>query len=237
MKIEIFKNNDFGAVRILKDEKGEPWFVLSDVCKILDIKNVSDVKNSLDIDDIDTIEVIDNIGRKQKANAINESGLYQVIFQSRKSEAKQFKRWVTSEVLPTIRKHGMYATDEVIDEIISNPEFGIKLLTQLKEEKEARKKAEEKVTILTHTNKLYTATEIAKELGFRSATAFNKQLAKDKIQFKVNGTWVLCSDYSNMGLTSIKQDILDNGKIIYDRKWTGIGREFLIEKYLKKDTE
>ena len=70
MDLEMFKKEELGAVRVIQDEKGEPWFVLSDVCKILDIKNVSDVKNSLDIDDIDTIEVIDNIGRKQKANAV-----------------------------------------------------------------------------------------------------------------------------------------------------------------------
>jgi len=111
MKIEIFKNN-FGAVRVIQDEKGEPWFVLSDVCKILELSNPTMVAQSLDVDDLSSIEVIDNIGRKQKANAVNESGLYQVIFQSRKPEAKQFKRWVTSEVLPTIRKTGGYVSKD-----------------------------------------------------------------------------------------------------------------------------
>ena len=111
MKIEIFKNN-FGAVRVIQDELGEPWFVLSDVCKILELSNPTMVAQSLDVDDLSSIEVIDNIGRKQKANAVNESGLYQVIFQSRKPEAKQFKRWVTSEVLPTIRKTGGYVSKD-----------------------------------------------------------------------------------------------------------------------------
>ena len=134
-------------------------------------------------------------------------------------------------MLPTIRRYGAYLTDEKINEILSDPDTIIRLASQLKQEREARQIAEQKVTILTHTNKLYTSTELAKELGFKSATQFNKQLEADGIQYKVNGTWVTTAKYSKMGLTSIKQIELDSGKIIYDRKWTGLGREFLIEKY------
>jgi len=97
----------------------------------------------------------------------------------------------------------------------------------------AQKAAEEKVAILTHANHLYRATEIAKELGMKSAIALNNKLRDDKIQYKTNGTWVLYAKYSSMGLTSIKQHQLENGKIIYDRRWTGLGREFLLEKYGK----
>lgn len=85
---------------------------------------------------------------------------------------------------------------------------------------------------MVHSKKLYTTTEIAKELGFKSANALNNILEEDKVQYKVNGTWVLCSKYSDKDYVSIKQTELDNGKIIYDRKWTGIGRDFLIRKYL-----
>ena len=95
----------------------------------------------------------------------------------------------------------------------------------------AQKVAEDKVAILTHSNHLYRATEIAKELGMKSAIALNNKLRDDKIQYKTNGTWVLYAKYSSMGLTSIKQHQLENGKIIYDRRWTGLGREFLLEKY------
>lgn len=87
------------------------------------------------------------------------------------------------------------------------------------------------INILTHVNKLYTATEIAKELGFKSAIEFNKKLCEDKIQYKTNGTYILYSEHAGFGYDSIKQNVLDNGRVIYDRKWTQIGREFLLKKY------
>ncbi len=83
--------------------------------------------------------------------------------------------------------------------------------------------------ILMHVNKLYTTSEIAKELNLKSANELNKLLNELKVQYKVNGTWVLYSKYSNLGYESIKQNILDNGKVIFDRKWTQIGREFILK--------
>lgn len=98
-----------------------------------------------------------------------------------------------------------------------------------KEEAEERAKhAENRVAILTHTNKTYTTTEIAKELNMNSAIELNKLLSEKRIQFKQNGTWVLYSKYSNMALVDIKQEVLDSGKIIYHTRWTGIGRDFII---------
>lgn len=91
--------------------------------------------------------------------------------------------------------------------------------------------------ILMHVNKTYTATEIAKELGFKSAIALNNDLAKKRIQFKQNGTWVLYSDYANKGYVEIKQEVLDNGKVIYHRRWTQLGREFLLKLYNNKLVE
>ena len=104
----------------------------------------------------------------------------------------------------------------------------LKELVKIEEEKIA---LEYRVNNLVHSKKLYTTTEIAKELGFKSANALNNILEEDKIQYKVNGTWILCSKYSDKDYVSIKQTELDNGKIIYDRKWTGIGRDFLVSKY------
>lgn len=92
-----------------------------------------------------------------------------------------------------------------------------------------------KLEMLTHSNKLYTTTEIAKELGFRSATALNKELEKNKIQYKVNRTWVLTASYSERGYVSIKQNVLENGKVVYDRKWTETGRQFLLDIFQKKE--
>ncbi len=91
--------------------------------------------------------------------------------------------------------------------------------------------AEETINTLTHSGKLYTATEVAKELGMKSANQLNEYLVENQIQYKSNNTWVLRSWYADKGYTSIKQMILENGKVIYDRKWTERGREFLLGKF------
>lgn len=105
--LQIFKNSEFGEIRtaILNNE---PYLMLNDVCKVLGIKNVSDTKSRLNKDGVGTTEVIDSMGRKQQATFINESNFYKVVFQSRKQEAEKFTDWVTSEVLPSIRKTGSY---------------------------------------------------------------------------------------------------------------------------------
>jgi len=221
-ELKIFEKEEFGAVRIVIVED-EPWFVASDICKALEIQNVTQAVQKLDEDERSMF----NIGR-----------LYNLVLSSRKKEAREFKRWITHEVLPSIRKHGIYATDNVIDEILNNPDFGIELLTKLKEERKARVEAEKKNAILMHVNKTYTMTEIAKELNLKSATELNKILAEKKVQYKVNDTWVLYSDYSNLGYEDIKQEVLDNGKVIYHRKITQTGRKFILglfnnQKYVK----
>lgn len=162
---------------------------------------------------------------------INESGLYSLILCSKLPSAKRFKKWITSEVLPLIHKHGLYATDQVIDNILNNPNFGIELLTRLKEERAARAEAERKNAILMHVNKTYTVTEIAKELGLRSATQLNRILAEKKIQYQVNGTWVMYSRYSDQGYEEIKQEVLDSGRVIYHRRITQMGREFILSLF------
>lgn len=145
--------------------------------------------------------------------------------------ADKFQNWLAIDVIPSIRKHGIYATDNVIDNILNNPDFGIEVLTKLKEERAARIKAEQRNAILTHVNKTYTMTEIAKELGLRSANELNRWLSDMHIQYKVNGTWVMYSDYSDRGYEDIKQEVLDNGKVVYHRKITQIGREFILNMY------
>ena len=124
---------------------GEPWFVLSDICKVLDIGNPSMVADRLDADALSTTEVIDSLGRTQRARTITEAGLYEVIFLSRKPEAKQFKRWVTHEVLPSIRKRGGYLTPEATEAALTDPDFIIRLATELKTERAKRAAVEAQV--------------------------------------------------------------------------------------------
>lgn len=204
-----------------------PLFLAKDVAEWIGLTNVSDMISRIDDDEVTKL----NLGGLQgECNFLTEDGLYEVLMQSRKPIAKEFKKEV-KKILKDIRKHGIYATDNVIDQIINNPEFGIKLLTNLKEERQARIEAERKNAILMHTNKTYTATEIAKELGFKSAIALNKDLCKKKIQYKVNNTYVLYSKYAEMGLVSIKQQIMDNGREVYNRHFTQEGRDFLLKLY------
>ena len=224
--LKIFENAEFGKVRV-QVVNDEPMFCLSDVCKVLGLTQPSKVKERLNEKGVNTIPTLTS-GGTQELLYINESNLYKTIFQSRKECAERFSDWVTSEVLPSIRKHGMYATESTIDRILNDPDFGIELLTKLKEERAARVEAEKKNAILMHVNKTYTATEIAKELGLKSAIELNKMLEEKKIQFKVNGTWVLYSDYSNCGYEEVKQEVLDNGKVVYHRKFTQLGRNFIV---------
>lgn len=105
--LEIFKNEEFGEIRtVMKD--GEPMFCLADICKVLDLEQVSRVKQRLKADGVTTSKVIDRLGREQDATFINEANLYKTIFQSRKESAERFTDWVTTEVLPSIRKTGSY---------------------------------------------------------------------------------------------------------------------------------
>lgn len=229
-EMEVFKNAELGSVRVVMVYE-EPYFVGKDVAEILGYSNASKaLADHVDDDDKLNNESLSSLGQRG-GWIINESGLYSLILCSKLPSAKRFKKWITSEVLPSIHKHGLYATDQVIDNILNNPDFGIELLTRLKEERVARVEAERKNAILMHVNKTYTVTEIAKELGLRSATQLNRILAEKKIQYQVNGTWVMCSRYSDQGYEEIKQEVLDSGRVIYHRRITQMGREFILSLF------
>lgn len=140
-ELEIFKNEEFGEIRTVVIEN-EPWFVGKDIAFVLGYSNSR--KAIIDhVDDEDKgVTKCDTLGGSQDLTVINESGLYSLILSSKLPTAKKFKHWVTSEVLPSIRKHGAYATAETIESIISNPENGIKLLQALKAEQDKNKALE-----------------------------------------------------------------------------------------------
>ena len=136
-KMQIFKNDSFGAIRTL-EINGEPWFVGKDVAEVLGYLNSSKaLADHVDEDDKLNNESLSSLGQRG-GWLINESGLYSLILSSKLPNAKAFKRWVTSEVLPAIRKHGVYATEE----LIANPDLAIEAFKALKEEREARKALE-----------------------------------------------------------------------------------------------
>ena len=241
---ELKKSGDythdlFGRLSVITNEAGDLYFVGKEVCDILGYTNTSKtladhckgvtkcyigVITGKKSDGTDAIQQVEY-------SVIPERDLYRLIMRSKKEEAEKFEEWVVGEVLPSIRKNGIYATDNVIDQILDNPDFGIELLTKLKEERKARVEAEKTVAILSHTNKVYTVTEIAKELGLKSAQELNKLLCEKGIQYKINNTFVPYSNYANLAYFDIKQEVLDNGHVIYHRKVTQRGREFLINLF------
>lgn len=135
-KIQVW-NYESSEIRTIQKD-GEPWFVLADVCKVLEIARGTKVAERLEEDEVRQTSITDSLGRQQKAYIINESGLYAVILRSDKPQAKPFRKWVTSEVLPSIRKHGAYMTDNTLEQALTNPDFLIHLATELKTEKEKR---------------------------------------------------------------------------------------------------
>lgn len=146
-EIKIFTNDQFGQIRTI-NQNGEPWFVAADVCRALEIANPTMALERLDEDEKMTLSLTEGHsgqrGGAQFLSAVNEPGLYSLVLGSRKPEAKAFKRWITHEVIPAIRKHGMYATPETAEQILNNPDFLIKTLETLKQERAARIAAEEK---------------------------------------------------------------------------------------------
>ena len=129
-------------VRVLLDEHNDPWFVAKDVCDILGLKNSRKAIVDLDDDEKNTVTISDGIPGNPNKTVVSEAGLYKLIMRSRKPEAREFQRWVTHEVLPTIRKHGAYMSEQTIERTLTDPDYLIRLATQLKKEKEARVKAE-----------------------------------------------------------------------------------------------
>jgi anti-repressor protein len=123
---------------------GEPWFVAKDVCDVLEISNSRDALNRLDEDEKDVVST-DTLGGKQNVSIVNESGLYSLILGSRKPEAKQFKRWITHEVIPSIRQHGAYMTPSTIEKVLTDPDFIIKMANQMKTEQEKNRLLQQKI--------------------------------------------------------------------------------------------
>lgn len=220
---------------------GEPYFIGKDVADILGYANGRDaLSKHVDEDDKKvltsrntTLENLPNRG----LTAVNESGLYSLIFSSKLESAKRFKRWVTSDVLPAIRKYGIYATDNVIEQTLKDPDYIITVLTEYKKEKERnlllqqeigelKPKADYVDEILKSTGTLAT-TQIAADYGI-SAQKLNKLLHEARLQRKVNKQWVLYSEHMGKSytdsdtITIVRSDGRED--TVLQTRWTQKGR-------------
>lgn len=256
--IQIFNNPQFGDIRTA-GTADKPLFCLVDICKALDL-NPDKVAQRLSDDLLSKYPTKDRLGREQLTNFVNEDGLYDAIFDSRKPEAKAFRKWVTSEVLPSIRKHGAYMTDATIEKVMNDPDSWIKLLQNLKEERQQRQLAENKVQLLEEVTKEQAPKVVFADaiVGSQSSCLIG-ELAKVISQngYKIGQNnlfaWMrkhhylgTAGEYYNIpmqkyieqGLFELKKSThSENGvmKTTTTTKVTGKGQQYFVNLFLKRD--
>ena len=244
-EIKIFEHEQFGSVRTILID-GQPWFVGKDVAIALGYTNPQKaLRDHVDVEDLTVNESFTVNGTP--ARLINESGVYCLIIKSKLEAARQFKRWVTSEVLPSIRKYGMYATEQTIDNVLNGTEEAERLFTQLKEEKlrtrelknENMRLAEENdslaevvdfINMYDDESDLLNVSDIA--IAYQmSAIEFNRLLCILGIQHRAYGTWILAPEYENCGYvrTDKRPTFYGEGFFIHTR-WTHKGAAFLYNR-------
>lgn len=190
-KLFEYQNN---AVRVAV-KNNEPWFVAKDVCKILDIGKYRDAISRLSDSQRGSV-VVDTLGGNQEMAVVSEAGLYKLVFTSRKPEAEKFTDWLAEEVLPSIRKHGMYAEDE----LINNPDLFIKVLKELKEEREEKQKLKYQVNTLEKTKSYISRTREASAMN--KASQLTKQIKKLTDNEKKEGEYTATEVAIKLGIYS-----------------------------------
>ena len=219
-ELQIFENEDFGKIRMVM-VNDEPYFVGKDVAEVLGYSNARDaLAKRVDTED-KGVANCDTLGGTQEMTVINESGLYSLILSSKLSTAKKFKKWVTSEILPSIRKHGAYMTPEKLEEVLLNPDTMIKLCTALKDEQEKNKVLQatnSQLTVdntimkpkaeyfdeLVDRNLLTGFRETAKQLGIKQKEFINFLLDKKYIYRDKKGRLMPYAEKNN-GLFELKE--------------------------------
>lgn len=243
-EVEVF-NFEANEVRTVIVEN-EAWFVGKDVAASLGYKKPENaVGTHVDEDDKTTTLIQGNGSNyKSKTTLINESGVYSLIFGSKLESAKRFKKWVTSEVLPAIRKHGAYMTDKTIEDVLTNPDTIIRLATDLKKERQAKLALQQENSVLLQQNNemkpkadytdlvlsnkaLVNITFIAKDYGL-SGLAMNKLLHQLGVQYNQSGVWLLYAKHQKKGWTQSETKEVDRKdgtkKLVMNTKWTQKGR-------------
>lgn len=252
-EIKIFQNEQFGEVRIAMNENEEPLFCLADVCKVLELRVVDAVQSRIKDAPI-RFGVIDSMGRAQQMNFVTEKNLYKVIMRSDKLQAEPFQDWVCGEVLPSIRKHGAYMTNETLERALTSPDFLIQLATNLKEEKQKRIEAEIKIQqdapkvlfadAVSTSQRSCLIAELAKILQQNGVNIGQNRLFS---WMRDNGYLCQKGQYYNqptqksmeLGLFEIKQTTITkpDGTVLVTTttKVTGKGQIYFVNKFLGKD--
>lgn len=227
--VEVFKNEEFGEVRTVMIN-GEPWFVAADVCRALEIKNSRDAMTRLDDDEKD-VALTDTLGGAQTSTVVNESGLYALVLGSRKPEAKAFKRWITHDVIPSIRKHGAYITPQKLYECLQDPRAMANILTALADEQDKNRRLEsENAALSTTIEEQKPKVEFADHVSASENSVDMGEFAK--IAYK-NGITLGCN---NLFKKLRQLDILMDGNIPYQRYMNSGWFEVIEYTYRRGDT-
>ena len=249
-EIKIFEHNEFGRIRTVMID-GEVWFVGKDVAEALGYRNINKaIQMHVDEEDKKVLDFrsFSHFGKSlwnendfSNKIVINESGLYSLVLSSKLSSAKKFKRWITSEVLPSLRKYGVYGDIETLAKIACSPENVIRICTQLIDEQQKNKEltAENKklhkkcsyLDVITDSKEAVPITVIAKDYGM-SGKKMNALLYELNVQYPLKcGTWVLYQKYADKGFTKTKTMVIDKKKkkTAMHTYWTQKGRMFLYE--------
>lgn len=255
-ELKIFENDQFGKVRVIKVDE-EPWFVGKDVAAALGYgqgKSLANaVANHVDAEDKGVTELM-TPGGKQKMTIINESGLYSLVMSSKLPSAKAFKRWVTSEVLPSIRRHGAYVTPSTLEEMISDPDTAIRLFTALRDEREQRIKLE--VEAKANQPKVLFANSVSASDDCILIGTLAKMICQNGTQIGQNRLFALLRNDGylmqsgirrnlptqramEMGLFKVKESTITSAdgavRLIQTPVVTGKGQEYFINRYTKKE--
>lgn len=233
-----FKYNS-KQVRVI-EKAGEPWFIAKDICDILEISNGRDAVSRLDADEKDTVVITDGNRGNPNMTIISESGVYALIFSSRKPEAEPFKRWIRKEVIPSIRKHGAYMTPETIEKVLTDPDTIIQLATALKQERERRLALEPKAQsydILMDATGCLTMDEVAKILDIKGIGRNNlfKLLVLERIIYRKGDVYLPYQEYKSHFV--VKQNPIRKGDAIIERSqlfMTTSGLDWLAHKLIDR---
>lgn len=247
-EIKIFENSQFGKVRTA-GTTDNPLFCLADVCRVLELR-VDGVTSRLKSDGVNRIGVIDSMGRQQTAIFVNEQNLYKVIMRSDKPQAESFQDWVCGDVLPSIRKHGAYMTDNIIERTLTDPDYLIQLATALKDERQKRIEAEQSVKAaqpaITFTNAVSGSVsscligELAKLINQNGTPMGEKRLfqwMRDNGYLGTKGERynIPNQKYVDMGLFELKKGVRSgsNGVLhtTITTKVTGKGQVYFVNKF------
>ena len=230
-----FRNLEFGAIRTKSNKQGEPMFCAKDVCEALKPTNSRKaVVERVDKDDVTRSYIIDSLGTKQRAIFINESGLYALILSSKLESAKRFKRWVTGEVLPAIRKQGGYLIAKMgeSEKEVMKRAMEIAKTTLAKRDEQIAKlkpRAEYADSVLDSIN-CVTTTQLAKELGM-SAQELNRRLCEMRIQYWQSGQYMLYAEFARQGFAKsrTRRHVCKHGIVMTEMYlvWTERGRNFI----------